>query len=209
MSLSIATLLIVSLAAVSAQQKPLYPRLIITPCGGSDNSLLSLREVNISPSPPVIPGTLDVKVKGSLNEDLPQLYIKATISKSFFGGTQKNTIPCISGYGSCVYDICELTKNLVSCPAEMQKYSLPCKCPFTKFNLDNFAGQYKVDNIPPLLSWLTDGDYEARAEIMTSPTGPVKACYDVKVSISNKAVDCTNPLVRYGPLCRGASGVVG
>ena len=57
--------------------------------------------------------------------------------------------------------------------------------------------------------FILQGDYEARAEVMSSPTGPVRACYDIKVSLVSKAIDCNNVLFKYGPLCRGSSGLIG
>ena len=42
------------------------------------------------------------------------------------------SVPCKKGVGSCTYDdFCKLLPK-ATCPAILQKYGIPCHCPFAK-----------------------------------------------------------------------------
>lgn len=68
--------------------------------GYEDKKLITIDELKLTPYPPVLPGTLSVKVTGTMNQDLPTLFIRAKIAKIFFNGLKRVEVPCIQGYGS-------------------------------------------------------------------------------------------------------------
>jgi len=153
-------------------------------CGTtSDPEVLS--SLSVTPDPIVLGQNITVAFKGTIGEAIANLTnYKANVWvwKKILGIWTE--IPCISQAGSCTYDnFCSLLRpnhDVPPCGPALNEYHVPCVCPFP-------AGTYSIPPSPthikdPGLSWLTNGDYSAKGELL-DPTGKRLGCYLLYASL--------------------------
>uniref|UniRef100_UPI00358F00DD ganglioside GM2 activator n=1 Tax=Myxine glutinosa TaxID=7769 RepID=UPI00358F00DD len=133
---------------------------------GAGGDVAHLSNLTIFPDPVQIPGNLYVAASGATTEIINgPLQVNLTVNKEASGRWIR--IPCLDGFGSCVYpDVCFLLSQLIppgeDCPQPLTTYNLPCHCPFKKGNYTFPETPFYLPYIE-LPTWLTNGMYRIQA----------------------------------------------
>jgi len=147
-------------------------------CGKPTNPFI-IKNLNLTPDPIKIPGTLGVSATINITAAVSQpLKAVMEIHKRLLNEWIK--IPCIDNVGSCTYDdLCTLDpyKPGSTCPPVFGKF--PCSCPF-KTGLYTFnPAKFKIDIDLP--SFLAKGEYKAEIK-MSSSIGDV-GCLNMQFNL--------------------------
>ncbi|KAJ1472001.1 hypothetical protein T484DRAFT_1842034 [Baffinella frigidus] len=72
------------------------------------------------------------------------------------------TIPCISDYGSCTYDLCSCIDHVFgeTCDPWFAAHGLDCHCPFKPMNLTATKATFNLPAAGNVPGWLVDGDLQ-------------------------------------------------
>ncbi|XP_077979036.1 uncharacterized protein LOC144434459 [Glandiceps talaboti] len=151
-------------------------------CGGSNDDV-SFSQLSLSPMPLKLPGSAHM----TYAVDVRQLTSKSKVSvdlvrvvKIWFGGKIiRVPVPCFVKYGSCEYDLCnpvKFVKDLV-CPESN------CQCPPEDGHHQDDVS-LDIDDVPYGLSFITDGNYEAKITIKDAD-GNVAGCVEVTFSLGD------------------------
>lgn len=149
-------------------------------CGRADDPV-QLYSLVLSPDTIEIPGKVRVSVNGSVTQEIKVISeVSIKVEKEILGEFWV-TIPCVDHlYGSCTFkDICQMLEK-ITCPKELVKRGINCRCPLKKYHLE-FAGSIPIPKIPHLPS----GKYRVRVNAV-SPQGHVM-CYVVVASLKSDA----------------------
>lgn len=146
-----------------------------TNCGNPQTDLTVVSNVNIKPDPIPKEGnvtlTADIVVRQNITA---KVQASVEVKKKILGEWIK--VPCIDDVGSCSYDdICP--KLPAKCPPIMQKYKLPCHCPFA-------PGHFSIPGITLALNLPSEtpsGEY--KATIKASVSAGQVGCFEVEFSI--------------------------
>jgi len=170
-----------------AKPHPLHPYTFSwDSCGGSGAKINNLAVI---PDPIVLGDNMSLSFSATINTPITSSSIASlglTLEKKVLGIWVE--IPCVDNIGSCTYtDPCTLLNSHSDkiCPGA-QKLGLPCKCPISAstFGANNIA--IKIND--PHISWLTNGDFYAKAELFDG-SGNTFLCLEVYASISSNLVD--------------------
>jgi len=150
-------------------------------CGGNGANITSLSE---TPDPVKLGDNLILSVSWSISKvgDSSSLTSVALHIDTKVAGVWVE-VPCVGNIGSCTYqDPCGLLDKVKDqlCP-QLQPLGIPCQCPIP-------VGKYKISKKSiaiqnPHISWLTDGDFYAKATV--NGGAGVFFCLEVYVSISS------------------------
>ncbi|BFZ15056.1 hypothetical protein BsWGS_18094 [Bradybaena similaris] len=149
-----------------------------TNCADPNSEIVVPGNLSISPDPIHIPGV----IVGSGTVTVKSLFgspVKAQLEvwKEVFGVWVK--APCIDQFGSCSYDdFCQIV-NPPTCPPELVKIGLNCKCPFA-------AGSW---NVPPVAVNVTQSlpfpiSGGVKATIVATYNGDLVTCLQVQFDLA-------------------------
>merc|ERR1712200_68638 len=99
----------------------------VVQCPGHEDDILVVLPDSSSPDEVCMPGTMPMTVHTNVREDLPtDLVIELDLKKL---EPFPMTVPCLSGVGSCPYEICPIIESMadIFCPAFPE--GQPCGCP--------------------------------------------------------------------------------
>ncbi|XP_077999866.1 uncharacterized protein LOC144452617 [Glandiceps talaboti] len=146
---------------------------------GSDDDV-SFKNLTLSPMPLSLPGianmTYVVDVRQLTSETNVFVELVRVVDLGWLGKWRVGIL-CIAGYGSCNYKLCnpvDFVKDLL-CPEDN------CQCP-------PVDGRHKddsslnINDIPSALSFVTDGNYEAKITIKHAD-GKLAGCVKVTFSL--------------------------
>ncbi|XP_061177261.1 ganglioside GM2 activator-like [Saccostrea echinata] len=152
-------------------------------CNHSPNKIIHVTSAHLNPFPVVVPGDLtgDIVIQAPRLVQGNHYKLDVHIQKHALFWI---TVPCLSGVGSCSYDLCNLlsTFNATQCPPQLRAQNLPCHCPFQPGTYTMTPAVFKIPEMSGLWSWLASGDYRVDAKITDTQTGEEVACYHVEVS---------------------------
>jgi ganglioside GM2 activator len=129
---------------------------------GSSSDPVQLKSLTLAPDPLVLGQNITVSFAADFAEQINAGQALITLEKKIFGIWTE--IPCVDNVGSCTYDnFCTLFNPNKPCPV-LEKYGIPCHCPFG-------PGDYALPAVSiatkdPNISWLTDGDFYAKAQML-------------------------------------------
>ncbi|KAK7097960.1 ganglioside GM2 activator-like [Littorina saxatilis] len=135
-----------------------------------------IKQLNISPDPVVLPGTINFQFDIDVLTDISAL--EAALDLRVKEGGQFIHVPCIGQFGSCSYDVCAMLQPVTACPPELVANKVPCHCPYNK-------GTYKVPGLSADISAevFVPADYNATVK-MTS-NGEEVGCYTATFTIED------------------------
>ncbi|EKX44284.1 hypothetical protein GUITHDRAFT_153012 [Guillardia theta CCMP2712] len=127
---------------------------------------------------------ITISLDGYLNTSVVSGTLELGIKKKLPYVEVWEKIPCIEGYGSCVYDLCSTLQNVFGvCDVWFTEHGLPCECPF---NPQSFTVLPSTLNLPEagpdVPAWLFDGDFQIEVIIRDSDGNRV-ACGWVQLSL--------------------------
>ncbi|XP_051506588.1 ganglioside GM2 activator-like [Myxocyprinus asiaticus] len=151
-------------------------------CGKPDDPAF-LKTLNLYPDPIPSPGYLIASASGSILADLTSpLSVNMTVEREVDGVWVK--IPCKDDLGSCDYpNICKLLDQLFpprQCPDPLQKYCLPCHCPFKEDDYDLPSSAMYIPNYG-----LPDRLTNYRVQGILRSSGKELGCLKVSLSIAS------------------------
>ncbi|XP_070574130.1 ganglioside GM2 activator-like [Ptychodera flava] len=150
-------------------------------CGGD---FLKIKELSISPEPVTAPGRVDVVYDMEFGKFESGMKISLDLKRLIkirWIGTMRIPVPCVSGYGSCTYDLCDIVEFIASTECSPEPGSA-CQCP------PSFSGDFQGDMSMNLgepafgLSLIADGNYEAVIKALWSD-GSVAACMKANIRL--------------------------
>ncbi|KAL4233254.1 hypothetical protein ACF0H5_007938 [Mactra antiquata] len=172
-----------------------YASLQIRDCNNSPNKIIHFENAHLSADPVHIPGpeTGDVDVQILQPVSGNHYTLSAHIAKKILFGYVE--VPCISGVGSCDYELCDLLSgknwnNTHHCPPEIDASSpdFPCSCPFQPGTYHLNPTTFIIPELAGLWKFLASGDYKAHATVTDRNTGEVVGCYDLQIKTE---ADCS------------------
>jgi len=154
---------------------------------GSTNDPIQIKSLSVAPSPIVFGKNITISFDIKLTQTITAATVDLLIEKKVIGWMN---IPCVSNIGSCTYDdACAMMSELnITCPEEFVQNGIPCECPYP-------AGSYVLPSTtwgpiplpPPILDWLTDGDYRVTVKMTDPNNGDARlGCYIVTLSLASK-----------------------
>merc|ERR1712142_862092 len=135
----------------------------VAQCPGHENDILVVLPDSSSPDEVCMPGTMPMTVHTNVREDLPtDLVIELDLKKL---EPFPMTVPCLSGIGSCPYEICPIIENMgdTLCPSFPD--TQPCGCPLLAGDFSLSGVKIPVPDMGPVLGSVMEGSYEATAEM--------------------------------------------
>ncbi|CAG5117449.1 unnamed protein product [Candidula unifasciata] len=149
-----------------------------TNCADPNTEIVVFGNLSINPDPIHIPGV--IVASGTVAAKSPfgsPVKAQLDVWKEVFGVWVK--APCIDQFGSCTYDDFCTVVNPATCPPELVKIGLNCKCPFT-------AGSW---NVPPVAVNVTQNlpiaiSGGVRARIVATYNGSLVTCLQVQFDLA-------------------------
>ncbi|KAH3756281.1 ganglioside GM2 activator [Pelomyxa schiedti] len=155
---------------------------------GSTSDPIQITALSVSPSPITFGENVTVSGTVKLTKQITAMTLALKLEKQVIGWMN---IPCVDNIGSCTYDdVCLILDKIAqnyTCPDLLVENNIPCVCPYP-------AGTYVLPTTtmgpiplpPPILDWLTDGNYRVTAT-MTDPNngGARLGCYVFMLSLSS------------------------
>ncbi|XP_052086942.1 ganglioside GM2 activator-like [Mytilus californianus] len=140
-------------------------------CSDPNTRVLHMTGFDVSPKPVHIPGNLSVTIVGDLAHRLQtnsHYRLNVTMDKKLLSNW--HAVPCAHKVGTCVYDDpCEFLQTFSSnhtCPQAFIDNGLSCTCPFDPVTLNVKNAAVEVKTIPQAWSFLANGDFRARVEVL-------------------------------------------
>merc|ERR1712080_191953 len=129
-------------------------------CEGHEEDSLYLIKGS-TPDSICIPGVMEMNMDTEIRKDLhTDLQVKMAIKKLT---PFPMNVPCLSGIGSCEYEICPIIEAGVDtwCPSFPE--SQPCGCPLKAGEIVLNGIELPVQDMGPVIGPLMEGDYRATA----------------------------------------------
>ncbi|XP_022258888.1 ganglioside GM2 activator-like, partial [Limulus polyphemus] len=127
---------------------------------GKPSDPLEVKSLNVSPDPIHLSASITLSFDVLLSRNISSFELDLEVKKKILFAWIE--LPCENNVGSCDYkDVCSLIPN--PCPKPIKAHHLPCSCPLP---MDAYSLPPSLFHLPqlPLPSWLTSGDYYAKAE---------------------------------------------
>jgi len=134
----------------------------ITQCPGHEDDVMQIIE-GFNQDDICMPGEMDVSCVTRITEDMPTDLIFDLKLKKL--DPFPMTVPCLSGIGSCPYEICPIIENMgdTLCPSFPD--TQPCGCPLLAGDFTLSGVKIPVPDMGPVLGSVMEGSYEATAEM--------------------------------------------
>ncbi|KAL3878364.1 hypothetical protein ACJMK2_030723 [Sinanodonta woodiana] len=147
-------------------------------CGGP-STIISLKSLDVSPDPVVLPGSLFVSAKGDIKSSIGSPLKGGLLLYKKTGG-QWIKVPCLQPPlgGSCDFDnLCDMLNLINPCPDPIVQSGLGCKCPFQKGNVNLPKTMFDIPSVS-----LPAGDFHAIANLTFN--GNPAGCLDLYLSFA-------------------------
>ncbi|XP_048258458.1 ganglioside GM2 activator-like [Haliotis rufescens] len=156
-------------------------------CGVGD-SLVSVKQFDISPTPLKLPGDITVSFDGTISHDIAdQITLDVLMEKKLLGTFIR--APCQGNVGTCHYtDPCHFLntfKQLGTCPPQLTAKSLPCTCLFRPMKLHLPPSTFTVTCINNVF-WktvLNDGEFHVKITMNDKRTNQLRGCVEIYLVI--------------------------
>eukprot|EP01119_Soliformovum_irregulare_P005981 TRINITY_DN1771_c0_g1_i1.p2 TRINITY_DN1771_c0_g1~~TRINITY_DN1771_c0_g1_i1.p2 ORF type:complete len:177 (-),score=28.40 TRINITY_DN1771_c0_g1_i1:225-755(-) len=147
-----------------------------------DSDPFVINSLKISPDPIVLGGNITVTGDANLPVTISNAQLALTLEKKEGFWIE---IPCVDGVGSCTYaDFCTLFKNTDKpCPEPFPSLGVPCHCPFPAKHY--VVPPTTIETKNPNLSWLTDGEFYAKAVLTDNNSGNEIGCFEIYLDLSS------------------------
>ncbi|RUS72646.1 hypothetical protein EGW08_019584 [Elysia chlorotica] len=150
-------------------------KFVFNNCADPKNEQVKVNTISLKPDPLKLPGNVTAGGAVTINSPVGSpLKVALDVYYKVFGAWIK--VPCVDDIGSCTYDDFCKKINIASCPPEIVKAGLTCKCPFP-------AGNFSVSSatLPITASLPVSGD--VKVEATATMSGKLVTCAQVQLTI--------------------------
>ncbi|XP_013380905.1 ganglioside GM2 activator [Lingula anatina] len=173
-----------------------YEQLVVSDCSKNANHPLKLVNVDFSPMPISMPGTMRVSFNAKALRDLTSSKISLSIYRETW--LMNIPVPCIRNIGSCDYDdSCVVLEQMIEedwlgiskmmgqqIKKMVEDAGKSTACPLRATDIEVRDFEFRLPHIPKPLLFLAGGDYKVRVIVTENASGEELMCTDLKMSLN-------------------------
>ncbi|XP_022240951.1 ganglioside GM2 activator-like [Limulus polyphemus] len=155
-------------------------------CGASDKTIF-FESLDVSPLPVPFPGVVKTSGRIMVTDTIPDnaiVDLKLTRIIKFITDIPI-PLPCISGFGSCKYDLCKLMLGNKERICGYFPEGVPCECPILPNTYEGEDEPMSLPDVGSFLSMLAAGRYKVEGRIRDVNTDKELGCIKLKATLTS------------------------